>query len=416
MRSLENRTRANLRCHFGGLAIAIPEPRTAAASKATSPTNTKAAEFDVETARKSSYKRMAEVAYNRYGTKMMGQSSIQQLAVTANKVPDALAIARQKIFDALKASPEIAEVSDLYADNRYRSIGTFDAFAPIFFVYRPPAGDQPQEAEKKTTARRFYFVYNGRYFVLAAFSEPGTEIPALPETVSQVCLLLSRSGYEFHRLTPIPTLQSLDLGGTSAASSPIAGVLNDSIGRLGTTTSLLVRMPKSVQDSLRSLYAISFQYLMAFYSLKEESDTQEALFQTIEAHREAVLDLMHEFNQTRGRQFLRRRKLRKLIRAHCLNLTEKIGRADATSDSLAQGITSLEANLQHERDLRVMLEGEPNWKSYLSHDFDTGPVLDMITRAGEEISRPDIGYTVFWVALLAAAAGAIVGSFIGRIL
>jgi len=346
---------------------------------------------------------------------MTSQPGTQEPAVNANKTPDALTIARQKIFDALKASPEIAEVGDLYPDSRYRSLGTLGAFAPIFFVYRPASGDQPQEGEKRTPAKRFYFVYNGRYLILAAFGEPGTEIPALSETVSEVCLLLSRSGYEFHRLSPIPTIQSLDLGGASAASSPLAGVLNDSIGRMGTTTSLLVRMPRSVQDSLRFLYATSFQYLVAFYSLREQCDTEEALFQTIEAHRETVLDLMHEFNQTRGRQFLRRRKLRKLVRAHCLSLTEKIGRTDAISDSLAQGIRSLEANLKHDRDLRVMFGSEPTWRSYLSNDFETKPVLDMITRAVEEINRPDVGYAVFWVALIAAAAGAVVGSLITRI-
>jgi hypothetical protein len=195
----------------------------------------------------------------------------------------------------------------------------------------------------------------------------------------------------------------------------LAAVLNDSVGRVGTTTALFMSKPRRVQDSLRSLYAASFQNLMSFYSLKEESDTQEALLQTIDAHRETVLDLMHEFNQSKGRQFLRRRKLRKLIRDHCFNLTEKIGRVDAISDSLAQGVNSLASGLRQEPDLRVMLEREPNWRSYIHNGIDTKPVLDMVMRTNEEVSRPDIGFVVFWVALLAAAAGAIVGSFISRI-
>ena len=196
----------------------------------------------------------------------------------------------------------------------------------------------------------------------------------------------------------------------------MSAVLNDSFGRVETATSLFVRVPRSVQDSLRSLYAVSFQYLMAFYSLKEESDTQEALFQTIEAHRNTVLDLMHEFNQTRGRQFLRRRKLRKLVRDHCLNLTEKIGRADVISASLAQGINSLDVGLQQDPELKFILEREPGWKSYLHNDFDARPVLEMIARTSDVISRPDVGFIVFWVALFAAAAGAVIGSLVNSFL
>jgi hypothetical protein len=416
MRSLENRVRANLKCHFGGLAIQVPEPGTVASTKLPG-TNPKAGDYDVEAARKASSRATAELTYDRYGTGLADQPEGQRRAEVLGKLPDNLLKARQKIFSTLKASPDIAEVSDLFPDTRFSGSAALGAFAPIYFVYRPVTKAQPQQdAEKKGAFKRFYFVYNGKFLIVAAFSEPGAEIPALPETVSEACLLMSKSGYEFSWLSPIPTPQSLDVGGASAGSSSMAAVLNDSVGHVGTTTSLLLRMPRSVQDSLRSLYAASFQTMMSFYSLREESDTQEALFRTIEAHRETVLDLMHDFNQTKGRQFLQRRKLRKLIRAHCFNLTEKIGRADTISDSLARGIASLDGTLHQEPDLRTMLEREPNWKSYFHNDFDTRPVLDMITRTSVEISRPDMGFVVFWVALLAAAAGAVAGSIISRIL
>ena len=378
--------------------------------------NPKGGDFDVEAARTASYREMAELAYDRYGTGMANQPGTQQTPRIQGEMTDALLKARQKVFDTLKASPEIAEVSDLYPDSRFRGSVASGAFAPIFFIYRPPVkAPTRQRGEQEAPARRFYFVYNGRFMIAAAFCEPGEGLQALSETVSEVCLLMSKTGYEFRWLSPIPTPQALDLGGISAGSPSMTPVLNDSFGGSGTMTTLFTSKPKSVQGSLRSLYAISFRYLMTFYSLKEESDTQEALIQTIEAHRGAVLDLMHEFNQTRGRQFLRRRKLRKLIRAHCFNLMEKVGRVDAISDSLSEGMISLESNFQQEPDLRAMLEREPNWKSYLRHGFDTRPVLEMITRVDEEISRPDVGLIVFLVALGAAAAGAIVGSFVGRI-
>jgi hypothetical protein len=416
MRTLENRVLTNLKCHFGGLATVIPELETMTAGQLPSPTNPKAADYDVEAARKASYKTMEELAYNRYGTRITNQPGTQQPAPITNKVPDALMKARQKIIETLRASPEVAEVSDLYPDNRYKGSAAFGAFAPIFFVHEPPSIVPPQqEAEKNASTKRYYFVYNGRFLIVAAFSEPDVGISALHEIVSEACLLMSKSGYEFRRLSPIPTPQSLDLGGTSVASSPMATALNDSLGRVGTATRLFVRMPRSVQDSLRSLYAASFQYMIAFYSLKEESDTQEALVQTIEAQRKTVLDLTHEFNQTRERQFLRRRNLRKLVRAHCLSLTEKIGRADAISDSLAQGINSLDSGLQQEPELRVMLDREPGWKSYLLNGFDTRPVLDMVTRTSDEINEHDMGLVVFLVALLAAAAGGLVGALISRI-
>ena len=417
MRSLENRVRANLKCHFGGLAIVIPEPQSAAAGKHASKANPKAPDFDIEAARKASSETIAELAYNRYGTGTAVQVESQQPPPITSRTQDALLKARQKIFDTLKASPEIAEVSDLYPDNRYKSSVALGAFAPIYFVYRATAKvPPPQEAEKKASAKRYYFAYNGMFLVVAAFGEPDAGVPALPEVFSEACLLISKSGYEFRWLSPTPTIRSIDLGGTSPVSSSMAAALNDSDGRMATATSVFVRTPKSVQDSLRSVYAVSFQYLMAFYSLKQQADTQAALLQTVEAHRNAVLDLMHEFNQTKGRQFLRRRKLRRLVRAHCLNLTEKIGRADIISDSLAQGINSLEVGLQQEPELRVVLDREPGWKSYLQNDFDTRPVLDMIARTSDVISRPDVGFIVFWVALLAAAAGAVVGTLVGRIL
>ena len=416
MRSLEGRVRANLKCHFGGLAIAIPELENATTGGLTAKMNPNGGEYDVEAARTASYRAMSELAYDRYGTGTASQPATQQPSKSQGEIADALSKARQKIFETLKASAEIAEVSDLYQDNRFRGSAAHGAFAPIFFVYRLPDKVQiHQEEERRASAKRFYFVYNGRFVIVAAFCEPDEEVPTLSETVSEVCLLMSKTGYEFRWLSPIPTIQSLDQGGASVVSSPLAGVLNDSIGRAGTTTTLFTSKPKSVQDTLRSLYATSFQYLMSFYSLKEESDTQKALFKTIEAHRETVLDLMHEFNQTKGRQFLRRRKLRKLIRGHCFSLTEKIGRVDAISDSLAQGIISLESNVQQDPELRIMLEREPNWRSYLHHDFDTRPVMDMVTRTSVEISRPDTGLIVFLVALLAAAAGALVGSLVGRI-
>ena len=407
--------RANLKCHFGGLAIVIPEIESVVGGRPASAANPKAADYDVEAARKASYQAAAELAYNRYGVGTTDQPGSPEPASITNKAQDALLKARQKIFDTLKATPEIAEVSDLYPDRRYRDSSATGAFAPIRFVYRPPDKVPKQREAEKAPAKRFYFVYNGRFLIAAAFSDPDMGMPALEEIVSGVCLLLAKSGYEFRRLSPIPTLQSLDLGGVSAGSSPLGGVLNDSVGRVGAATSLFVTMPRNVQGSLRWLYSASFQYVTAFYSLKEECDTQGTLFQTIDAQRETVIDLTHEFNQTRERQFLRRRKLRKLIRAHCLELTEKIGRADAISDSLAQGTSSLESGLQQDRDLRIMLNGEPGWKSYLHNSFDTKPVLDMVTRTEDMISRRDIGLVVVVVALLAAVAGGFVGALITRI-
>jgi len=333
--------------------------------------------------------------------------------VGSGSIPSPLSSAKRKVFETLRASQEIAEVSDLYPDSRYTDSAAFGAFEPIFFVYRPPNDGQPEGKKNNGTPQRFYFVYNGRFLIVGAFCGPDGGIPALSEAVSEVCLLMSKSGYEFRWLSPIPTLQSLNFGGTSTASSSLDGVLNVTAGGVGTTT-ILRNGPRSVQGSLRSLYAASFQHMTAFYSLKEESDTQEALLQTIEAHRVTVLDLMHEFSQAKWWQLPRKRKLRKLIRAHCFSIMEKIGRVDALSDSIAHGITSLDGNLRQDPDLTFMLEAEPNWKSYLAHEFDTRPVMEMVSRTSEEISRRDMGLIVFLVALLAAVAGGLIGSVIGR--
>jgi len=415
VRSLEGRARANLKCHFGGLAIVIPEPEAPVHEKAAPSPNPKAVEYDVEAARKASYKTASELAYDRSGLGITDQPVAHQSGPATDKMQDALMKARQKIFDFLKASPEIAEVSNLYPDRRYQGSAVFGAFAPIYFVYRAPDRGPPQRDVENGSVKRFYFVYNGRFLIVAAFCEPDMGIPELEEIVSEVCILLSRSGYEFHRLSPVPSLQSLDVGGISAGSSSLGVVLNDSVRRVGATTGLFMTMPKSVQTSLRLLYAASFQYVMAFYSLREESDTQEALFQTIDAQRETILDLVHEFNQTRERHFLRRRKLRKLVRAHCLELTEKIGRADAISDSLAQGINSLDRGLQQEREIMFMFNREPGWKSYLRNDFDTKPVLEMVERTSDEVHGRDVGLVIFLVALVAAAIGGFIGAFISRI-
>jgi len=415
VRGLEGRARSNLKCHFGGLAIVIPELEAMPGGNHSPLPNPKAAAYDVEAARRASYQTAAELAYDRYGIGVANQPATLQPASITNKVQDALIKARQKIFDTLKASPEIAEVGNLYPDRRYQGSVVLGAFPPIYFVYRPPDRVPPSREMENGSTKRFHFVYNGRFLIVAAFFEPSVIIPALEEVVSEVCMLLSKSGYEFRRLSPVPTLQSLDLGGVSAGSSQLGAVLNDSIGRAGSATSLLVTVPRNIQGSLRSLYAASFQYMMAFYSLKEESDTQEALFQTIDAQRQTVLDLTHEFNQTRNRQLLRRRKLRKLIRGHCLELTEKIGRADAISDSLSQGIGSLDSGLRQEAQFLRMLEREPGWKSYLHNDFDTRPVLDMVARTSDEISRSDMGLVIVLVALLAAAGGAFVGAFLSRV-
>jgi len=415
MRTLENRARGNLKCHFGGLAIAIDESGTTVRGKLDFQTNPKQAHYDVEAVRKDSYATAKELVYNRYGTGLGNQTNAQQSAGVTNKTPDPLTKARQKILDTLKASPDIAEASDLYPDSRYRGSAALGAFAPIYFVYRSLTKVQPQESEE-TPDGRYFLVYNGRFLIAAAFSEPDHGIAGLPEAVSDVSQLMSKSGYEFRLVSPVPTLQSCDLGGVSAASSPMAAALNDSIGGAGMTTRLFVRKPRSVQDSLRSLYSASFQHLMAFYSLREESDTQEAIFQTIEAHRGTVLNLMHEYNQTKRRQFLQRWRLRRLIRAHCFNLTEKIGRVDSISDSLALGIVSLETNLRSEPGLKLVLEKEPGWKSYLRHEYDTEPTLNMIGRTSEQISRPDAWFIVFLVILAAAAAGALVWSLLSGIL
>lgn len=416
MHSLENKVLGNLRCHFGGLAITFTEPEPPAKGRPASPTNPKAAAYDVDAARKASYETATELVYNRYGAEPNSQPGARHQSTVKNKIQDDMTRARQQIFDTLKASPEIAAVSDLYPDGRFKGSAAFGAFSPIFFIYDSSSVGQLQQEPEEAPARRHYFIYNGRFLIAADLSQPNQETSGLPEAVSKVFLLLSKSGRGFRLLPPIPTLQSYDLGGVTSAASPVAAVLNESIGRAGMTTSLFLRTPRTVQDSLRSLYASSFQYLMAFYSMREECDTQEALFKTIEAQRGTVLNLVHELNQTKRRHLLKRRGLRRLIGAHCLSLTEKVGRVETISDSISQGISSLETSLQDVPSLKSVLEKEPNWKSYLSHEFDAKQILDLIGRTSELIGKPDLWFAAFWLVLVAAAAGALAGSLAGGII
>jgi len=417
MRSLENDVWANLKCHFGGLAIQIQQQEAKANGKLGSRTNPKDTRYDVEATAEATYKAVAELASKRYGNGAAEQLVAQQSTEIASKTDDAVSKARQKVVAALKESPEISEVGDLFHEDPFKGFELSGAFAPIFFVYNLPRGPQEEnEPEKEVAVNKLHFVYNGRFLTVAAFCRPDRGISGISEAVSKVCLQMSRSGFGFHWLSPLPTYQSLDFGEVSLASSPTSVVLNDSIRGAGAKTSLLVSMPKRVPGVLRSVYTKSFQYLMSFYSLKEQSNLGEALMQTIQAHRETVLDLMREFNQSKRRQFLRRRRLRGLIRAHCFNLTEKIGRLDVISDSLAQGIDSLEGNLQQEPRLRAMMEAEPSWKSYLRHDFDTKPTLDMITRTSEEIRGRGTWSVTLLVALLAVILGGVLGFFLSRII
>jgi len=416
MRSLENGVWANLKCHFGGLAIQIQQPETKATAKFGSRTNPKDSRYDVEATAEATYRAVAELASKRYGNGAAEQPDAQQLAEVSSKTDDAVSKARQKVVAALKESPEISEVGDLFHEDPFKGFEPSGAFAPIFFVYNLPRGPQAQhKPEKEALVSKLHFVYNGKFLTAAAFCGPDREISGISEAVSKVCLQMSRSGLGFHWLSPIPTYHSLDIGNVSLASSPTSAVLNDSVQGGGTSTTLLVSAPKRVPNVLRSVYTGSFQYLMSFYSLKEQSNTGEALMQTIQAHRETVLDLLKEFNQSKRRQFLRRRRLRGLIRAHCLSLTEKIGRLDALSDSLAQGIDSLDGNLQQEPRLRAMLEAEPGWKSYLRHDFETKPTLDMITRTSEELRGHSTWPVTLLIAVLAAILGGFLGFFISRI-
>jgi len=416
MRSLESGVWANLKCHFGGLAIQIQQPEKKATGKLASRTNPKDTRYDVEATVEATYKAVAELASKRYGNGAAEQLVSQQPADIASKTDDAVSKARQKVVAALKESPEISEVGDLFREDPFRGFEPSGAFAPVFFVYNLSRGPQREsESEGEVAVSKLHFVYNGRFLTVAGFCRPDRGISGISEAVSKVCLQMSRSGLGLHWLSPLPTYQSLDFGEVSLASSPTSVVLNDSIRGAGAKTSLLVSMPRRVPDVLRSVYTGSFQYLMSFYSLKEQSDLGEALMQTIQAHRETILDLMKEFNQSKRRQFLRRRRLRGLIGTHCLNLTEKIGRLDVISDSLAQGIDSLEGNLQQEPRFRATLEAEPGWKSYLRHDFDTKPTLDMITRTSEEIRGHSTWSVTLLVALLAAILGGFVGFFISRI-
>ena len=407
MRTLENGVSVILKCHFAGFAVQLQGME--AAGRAGTLTSPKAEDYDVETVMKESYKTKAELAHERFGTGMTSHPESRQPAEIPGRMADSVLQARKKIVDSLKGSAEIVQLGDLFPDGRFRGPVMPGAFAPIFFEYILPQDSQPDTG----STEKLYIVYNGRFLIVAARCGPGREVPALPETVSEVCLQLSKSGLEFRWLSPTITFQSRYLGDVSLASPQGPAVLNDYVS--GAATTALLRAPRSVQGALRSLYATSFHYMMSLYSLKEESDTEEALIKTVESHRQTILDLVHEFNQTKGRQLLRRWRLRRLIRDHCNNLTEKVGRLDALSDSLAQGIASLDGELQHEPDLRAMFEREPGWKNHLQHDFETKPVLDMIARIGDEITRDNKGQVILWTALLAAAVGGLVGFLVGRI-
>jgi len=411
MRSLENGVSSILKCHFAGFAVQVQVLEVVTSAKPGPSTSPKAADYDVETVKKESYRTTAEIAYNRFGTGVASQPDALQPVGTTSKMVDTMLQARKKIIDSLKESTAIVQLGDLFPDSRFKGLVMPGVFPPIFFEYILPKSTQL----KAESTKKLHFVYNGRFLIVAAHCDPGSEIPGLPETVSEVCLQMSKSGLEFRWLSPTSAFPSLYLGHVSLYSSPTPAVLNDYVGGAGAGTRALTSAPRSVQGALRTLYATSFQYMMSFYSLKEESETEEALILTIESHRKTILDLMHEFNQTKGRQLLRRRELRRLIRDHCFNLTEKIGRVDTLSDSIALGIASLDAELQHEPDLRPMLEREPSWKDQLHHEFDTKPVLDMIARTSDEVNRDNMGQVIIWVALLAGAVGGLVGYLVSRI-
>jgi hypothetical protein len=373
-----------------------------------------AASYDVNATREATYRARAESAYKSFGIGLANGSDARQAEVSV-KAADASSEARKLIIDSLRGSPEIIAVGGLLPDGRFNGGVVPGAFSPIFFEYILPKKLQLKtDPSKDALAKKLYFVYNGRLMIVAAPCGPGRESPAITEAVIRVGLQLSKSGLGFRWLSPIPTFQPIELASVSIASSPISSAFNDSVRWSGTTTTIFERMPKNVQESLRSLFATSCQYLMRFYSLKEEFDTKEALIQTIDSHRKTVLDLMNEYNQTKGSQFFRRRRLRKLIRVHCLNLTEKIGRLEEFSDSLAQGIDSLDRDLQHEPDLKAVLETSPNWKSYLRNEFDSQAALDMVARINDGMSRDNVGSFIIWVTILGSIAGGLAGFILGR--
>jgi hypothetical protein len=383
--NLEKSEWTHLKCHFGGLAIQLPEPSKNEARKLASDSNPKAEKYDVGATAKASYKAMTEMTLAKYNIIMAKQADQQRASNEIDESSDAASKARQKVIKTLRESSGIYEVGDLFSENTPKGPSAPGTFAPIFFTCDPPAEIKSEfEPEKDSMVRKFYFVYNGRFLVVAARCQPDKEIFALSETVSKVCLLMGESGYEFHMLSPIPTQNSLSFGNVSAASSPTSSALNNSsrAGRNSKAT-VLVNTSRSVRDVLRSLYTTAFPYVMPLYSLKEQSDTEEALIQTIKAHRETILDLMEDFNKNRG--YFHRRKLRGLIRTHCAILTDKIERLGVLSDSLAQGVVSLDDKLRNDSSLKAMFDRDPSWKSYINHEYDTKPVLDMIARTAAEI-------------------------------
>ena len=408
VRSLDNSVQGNLKCYFGGFAVQVQGPRTESAGKASRRPNPRTAEFDEGAARKARNDIEAEIAYAKTGI------DSAQPEAQGTRQADALVKVRQKVVDTLKGSTEISEVGDLYKDGRFKRPLALGAFSPIFFVYSRPGSPRP-EGEAQTRAGKSYFIYNGTLLLAAAFCEPEKQVPAVEESVTEVCHLISSSGFDFRRLSPIPAPQSFNLSDVSLAVSQTAGVLNDSVGRTLIMTSVFARMPRTVHDALRSLYASSFPHLMSFYALRDVAESRDALIEAIEAQRGALMDLMRELNLTKERHLLKRRRLRKLIRAHSLGITEKIGRADALSDSLSQGAESLDLSLKESPAVRAVLESEPGWRGYLGHDFDTKRVLDVISQTNEVMSHRDTGSIVLWVAVLAGAIGGLVGFLVSKL-
>ena len=415
MRTLEATVRANLKCHFAGLAIQFPESHATSTSILNTDVSPKASKYDPRAAVEGSYRISAELTRVNHGPDTARTPAAPASPAASSQVSDAASTARQKVVKALRESPEFSEVGDLFHEDPYKGIVIPGTFAPIFFIYNLPNKVQAPEGEMRAAVGKFNFVYNGKLLIVAGFCEPDKEMSGLSEAVTKVSEAMARSGYEFHPLSPSPTLQSVDIGVVSMSSTPTSAALNDTASG-GGRPSVLTSAPRSVPGVLQSLYAKSFQYLMPFYSMKEQSDEAEALMQTIEAHRGTVLELMREYNQSRWYNVLRKMRLRRLLRGHCLSLTEKIGRVDALSSSITRGVNLLESELQLDPRLRVALERGPGWKGFLPHDFDTKPIMDMVTRTSDEISRRDMTLTVAWVAVLSAAVGGVVAYLVARML
>jgi hypothetical protein len=404
-----------LKCHFGGFAVQIPAAGTGSV-KPVPHANPDEIKYDIEATLEAFYKAASAEAFNKYGESTTGQVAVQRPSGVTNKLDLPASNARKKLVELLKTSPGVYDVGDLPSVNHSVDHAATNTFSPIFFAYSRPIPGQPANVPgAKTPVSKFNFVYDGRLLLVGAFCGKYQEIPALEETVSKVCLLMSKSGFEFRCFPPTPARQSLDAGIVSTALTTTSGAFNDSVGGPGTMTRMFMSKPYTVQEVLRSLYAASFPYLTSFYSLREESNLKDALIQTIEAHSGTIRGLVEEYGKTGGSRFLRRRKLRGLVRFHCSKLKEKIGRLDALSDALAKGIDSLDKKLQDEPLLRTMLEGEPGWKSYIRHDFDTQSKLDLISWANNELKGNRMRSVIILVAILAAVAGGIVGFMLGRI-